>query len=85
MFRDEVGRAGIGVAINQGKWPMAWMNRQFLLRGSTWLFLKSQGPQRGWDFRNSLNDKRHMAWRREKEGFPGMLCCLGAGSGAGRS
>lgn len=41
MFRDEVGRAGIGVVINQGKWPMAWMNRQFLLRGSTWLFLKS--------------------------------------------
>lgn len=41
MFRDEVGRAGIGVVINQGKWPMTWMNRQFLLRGSTWLFLKS--------------------------------------------
>ena len=28
---------------------------------------------------------RHMAWRSEKEGFPGMICCLGAGSGAGRS
>ena len=41
MFRDEVGRAGIGGAINQGKWPMACMNRQLLLRGSIWLFLKS--------------------------------------------
>lgn len=41
MFRDEVGRAGIGVVISQGKWPMACMNRQFLLMGSTWSFLKS--------------------------------------------
>lgn len=53
-----------------------FMGRQDLMRGRVCSFLKSGGITERVGFGDYLNDRRHMAWHWEWEGFPGMLGCL---------
>lgn len=46
------------------------------------LLCSQKRPEGRPDFKIYLNDRRHMAWHGEREGFPGILCWFGVCSEA---